>query len=620
MNMMSTTIPTTPPSPINTIQGVLGETWHRKETVELPRPSGTLPFEGWKIGAIVRDSKLIKIYIQHPQFGAWLHELAHPEPCTKHDRFGIGMAAIQVIQTELPSLVEEEDLISKYLEMPLADRPRLTQELALEIIRTDGDTQRRVGITPSVVDRYTLDVMNGAKFPALKVVFDGKHYWLYDGFHTRIAYINNEIAVVMVEIVYGTLKDAQRLALGVNGKHGHQISDADKFAKVKWAVQQDEYREMPHEQLALICNVTPPFIATVKARLGIQDNGIRKVMRGGKEITVDTTNIGVRRTLEEVQILYEPWGDFASTMVHTDKPFELRQRGSLVCSFRSCNEAYKLHPKVTAKIQKLAELPPGNLSCLNCRKRSGGGATWTCEAKSLEFDQEVDWAQGNNGDCRLFDLKDFPQFNPNDFLDDEEGAEDEIADQEIADQEEEFFNTSDYLEEDEEEAAKPTKMGNEKYTPPNWIEFVTEVFGRDIELDPSSCEEANQIVKAQRFYTIDDDALVQSWESETLFLNPPYSMPEIEKFSIKLLAEINDIGEFVMLVNACTETSWFQAVANQCDRLLFPSIRINFWSPGGDPNNIKGGNEYRQCLLYKGPNIERFTQLGQKLGLVAAIV
>jgi hypothetical protein len=615
MNMISTTIPTTPPSPIDTIQGVLGDAWRRKETIELPRPSSTLPFDGWTIGAIVRESKLVKIYIQHPQFGAWLHELPELEQCTKHDRFGLGMAAIQVIQTELPSLVEEEDLISKYLEMPLADRPRFTQERPLEIIRTDGDTQRRIGITPSVVDRYTLDMMHGAKFPALKVVFDGEHYWLYDGFHTRMAYINNEIDVVTVEVVYGTLKEARRLSLGVNGRHGHQVSDADKFAKVKWAVQQDEYKEMPHEQLALICNVTAPFITAVKSRLGIQDNGIRKVMRGGKEITVDTTNIGVRRSLEEVQILYEPWGDLTNS-VHLDKPFELRQRGNLICSFRSCNEAYKLHPKVTAKIQKLVELPPGNLSCLNCRKRSGGGATWKCEAKNVEFGREIDWAKTNNGDCRLFDLKDFPRidFNPTDFLDDDELVEDETADQE-----EEFFNTTDYLEEDEE-SAKPAKMGNEKYTPPLWVEFVTEVFGRKIELDPSSCEEANQIVKAKRFYTIEQDALAQSWEAETLFLNPPYSMPEIEKFAIKLLAEINDIGEFVMLVNACTETSWFQAVANQCDRLLFPANRINFWSPGSDPHSIKGSNEYRQCLLYKGPNIERFTQLGQKLGLVAAIV
>jgi hypothetical protein len=58
----------------------------------------------------------------------------------------------------------------------------------------------------------------------------------------------------------------------------------------------------------------------------------------------------------------------------------------------------------------------------------------------------------------------------------------------------------------------------------------------------------------------------------------------------------------------------------QVDLLLFPAVRINFWSPGTDPHNIKGGNEYRQCLLYKGPNTERFQTLGRALGLVVSVV
>lgn len=66
--------------------------------------------------------------------------------------------------------------------------------------------------------------------------------------------------------------------------------------------------------------------------------------------------------------------------------------------------------------------------------------------------------------------------------------------------------------------------GNAFYqTPPEIIEASRLVLGR-IELDPASNAKANEVVKADRFYSEPDNCLEHPfWEALTVFLNPPGS-------------------------------------------------------------------------------------------------
>ncbi len=61
----------------------------------------------------------------------------------------------------------------------------------------------------------------------------------------------------------------------------------------------------------------------------------------------------------------------------------------------------------------------------------------------------------------------------------------------------------------------------EWYTPPIIIEKAKAVFQSKIELDPASCEVANQTVKAKRYFNIDDNGLTKDWKAKTVLLNPP---------------------------------------------------------------------------------------------------
>jgi ParB family chromosome partitioning protein len=60
----------------------------------------------------------------------------------------------------------------------------------------------------------------------------------------------------------------------------------------------------------------------------------------------------------------------------------------------------------------------------------------------------------------------------------------------------------------------------EWYTPSKYVEAARQVLG-EIELDAASCELANKWVKADKYFSIEDNSLWQMWQAKTVWLNPP---------------------------------------------------------------------------------------------------
>ena len=116
-------------------------------------------------------------------------------------------------------------------------------------------------------------------------------------------------------------------------------------------------------------------------------------------------------------------------------------------------------------------------------------------------------------------------------------------------------------------AGRPAAGGGsvEWFTPAEYIEKARKVLG-DIDLDPASCKTAQRVVKAKKFYTREQDGLQQSW-SGRVWLNPPYSQPDIAHFAEKMVNSLADIQAAVMLTNSATDTGWFQSLAQKSNAI-----------------------------------------------------
>jgi hypothetical protein len=138
----------------------------------------------------------------------------------------------------------------------------------------------------------------------------------------------------------------------------------------------------------------------------------------------------------------------------------------------------------------------------------------------------------------------------------------------------------------------------------------------EISLDPASNEFANQVVKAKRFFTVDDNGLTQPWIAGSVFLNPPYGKTfgrsNQEVWSERMVAEYN-AGHFyegIMLVNAVTDRKWFQKL--WVYPICFTDHRIRFYSPQGAGNAPTHGNAF----VYLGNHHENFMGIFSQFGVV----
>ncbi len=153
---------------------------------------------------------------------------------------------------------------------------------------------------------------------------------------------------------------------------------------------------------------------------------------------------------------------------------------------------------------------------------------------------------------------------------------------------------------------------NEWYTPPDVLEDVRLVLGT-IELDPASSEAAQQVVKAEHFFTKEDDALTQDWFGK-VFLNPPYSQPDIDYFASKMAAEVKAerVAEAIMLTHNYTDTRWFHAAETEAKLICFTRGRIAFVSKSGALAAPTQG----QAFFYYGENADRFRDVFIKRGFI----
>lgn len=160
----------------------------------------------------------------------------------------------------------------------------------------------------------------------------------------------------------------------------------------------------------------------------------------------------------------------------------------------------------------------------------------------------------------------------------------------------------------------------EWYTPAEYIESARVVMG-GIDLDPASSDLAQQTVKAGSYFTLEKNAFDRNWFGN-VFLNPPYKMPDVAQFVVKLTDEIEAgrVLQAVMLTNTASDSSWYRMAWARCTLLCQTGHRIRFFECRDGEVEQRPSPTCNQTFFYFGPKHREFMAEFRRHGNIAKLV
>ena len=158
--------------------------------------------------------------------------------------------------------------------------------LALEKIRQDGGTQPRAVLDTETVDRYMGEMRDGAKFPPVVVFYDGRDYWLADGFHRIQAVEDLGWKDIAADVHQGTQRDAVLYSCGANALHGLPRTNRDKRRAVEVLLRDEEWSKKSDRWIAQKAMVGHAFVSKLRGQLSTGDSCLAP--REGKDGKVRT--------------------------------------------------------------------------------------------------------------------------------------------------------------------------------------------------------------------------------------------------------------------------------------------------------------------------------------------
>lgn len=156
------------------------------------------------------------------------------------------------------------------------------------------------------------------------------------------------------------------------------------------------------------------------------------------------------------------------------------------------------------------------------------------------------------------------------------------------------------------------------YTPEEWIELARySLYG--IDLDPFSSDLANQRVKANRYFTQEDNAFEREWKAKSVWMNPPYTRGLVDKAVDKLIEQYaaGNFRSAIVLVNNMTDTRWYRRLLSISPIHATLTGRIAFENAAGQriSGNTRGQSIFLICRSANGQSkarfCERLTHMGQ---------
>ncbi len=151
----------------------------------------------------------------------------------------------------------------------------------------------------------------------------------------------------------------------------------------------------------------------------------------------------------------------------------------------------------------------------------------------------------------------------------------------------------------------------EWYTPPEFIEMARKVL-KKIDLDPASNALAQTWIKADKYFTIDDDGLAQDWFGR-VWCNPPYGR-QVNKWLEKAIASYKsgEVEAVILLLNR-TGAAWYKQLKKKVTAICEVNTRIVFLDAAGKKQSSP---RYYNDFLYLGNAVKQFKQVFEAIGEV----
>ena len=167
--------------------------------------------------------------------------------------------------------------------------------LNINQIRTDGGTQSRAAINDATVAEYAEAMADPVTvFPPVIVYFDGKEYWLADGFHRLAAWAQIGRTEIPTEIRQGDRRRAILHSVAANSAHGLRRTNEDKRRAVLTLLEDDEWGQWSNREIARRCAVSDMLVGSLRKDVTANSCSEDRTFttKHGTQATMNTANIG----------------------------------------------------------------------------------------------------------------------------------------------------------------------------------------------------------------------------------------------------------------------------------------------------------------------------------------
>lgn len=170
--------------------------------------------------------------------------------------------------------------------------------LNLSKITFDSGVHSRQQLNNEVIAEYAEAMKQGATFPPVTVFYDGRKFWLADGFHRFLAKQVIDEQKITTEVRCGSQRDAKLFAIEINVNHGIQRTNADKRRAVERLLYDHQWSCWSNREIAKRCGVNEKTVRNVKKQI----QGDLSIKTNRKKIKKPSSNRLVQQSHKVISI------------------------------------------------------------------------------------------------------------------------------------------------------------------------------------------------------------------------------------------------------------------------------------------------------------------------------